>query len=107
MLAQPLGGGQVRLTWALPPNRYDLRQVVLRRKAGATAPVDQNDGTGIALPSLLPTTFTDTPGAGTWTYALFAGYNETAGYDGTMGAATSNERYSALNMRAVDTVVAT
>lgn len=111
MAAVALGGGQVSLTWALPPARYDLRQMVLRRMAGATPPADQNSGTNIALANgglaPLPTGVVDTPGAGTWSYALFAGYNETAGYDGSMATATGNERYSLQNPRAADTVVAT
>lgn len=70
------GGGSVDLTWALPATRFDLREVVLRRAAGATPPPSPTSGTGVSLPSLLPSAHTDSPGAGTHSYALFAGYDE-------------------------------
>ena len=80
------GGGQVSLTWTLPPDRFDRRQMVLRRASGSTAPATPTAGTGVTLGSDLATSVTDTPGVGTWSYALFCGYTDT-------GAAT-NERYS-------------
>lgn len=79
--------GDVVLTWALPPDRYDRNAMVLRRAPGATPPVSATAGTGITLSGPLATTVTDTPGSGTFSYALFAGYDETGG--GT------NERFSA------------
>lgn len=70
------GGGNVDLTWALPASRFDLREVVLRRAAGATPPSTPDTGTSVALGSLLATAVTDSPGAGQFSYALFAGYDE-------------------------------
>lgn len=72
------GGGAVALTWQVPVARYDRREVVLRRAAGATAPASPTGGIGVALAGLLDTSVTDTPGAGTFSYALFAGYAEKA-----------------------------
>ena len=87
--ATDAGGGAVTLTWALPPTRYDLGpatawapargQMILRRASGATAPAGPALGTAVALGSALATGVTDTPGAGTWSYALFAEYDEGLG----------------------------
>jgi hypothetical protein len=80
------GVGSVTLAWTLPPDRYDRRQIVLRRAAGATAPTGPTDGTGVTLAGDLATSVVDTVAVGTYSYAIFCGYTET-------GAAT-NERYS-------------
>ena len=84
------GGGQVpgtaRLAWTLSPDRYDRREVVLRRAAGATPPSGPTDGTGVALGTPLETSVTDTPGAGQFSYAVFMGYDETG--------SLTNERFS-------------
>lgn len=78
LVATPAGGGVVNLSWSLPPSRFDRLQVVLRRAAGATAPTSATDGTGVTLASALATSVSDSPGAGTFSYALFAGYDETS-----------------------------
>jgi hypothetical protein len=79
----------MRTRWISPQfvatNRFDRRQMVLRR--GATLPASATAGTGVTLSGDLATSVVDTPGAGTWYYALFAAYDE-------YGSA-SNERYSA------------
>jgi hypothetical protein len=75
LVGQDLGGGQALLTWKLPPDRFDRYRVALRRDAGAVPPT-WTTGTAVTLPSLLPATFTDSPGAGTWSYSLFATYDE-------------------------------
>lgn len=68
--------GQVTLTWRNPPSRFDLLSVILRRASGSTAPASATDGTGVTLSGPLAISVTDTPGAGTWSYALFAAYDE-------------------------------
>jgi len=70
--------GEADLTWNLPPDRFDRRKLMLRRASGSTPPADTSSGTEVALGSDLPTSFTDDPGAGTWSYSLFAGYLETS-----------------------------
>lgn len=83
------GGGVANLSWVNPASRFDLRQIVLRRAAGAVPPATPTAGTGVTLSSDLATSVSDTPGAGTFSYSLFTGYDET-------GSAT-NERYSATH----------
>ena len=72
------GSGQVSLTWGLPPDRYDRYRVVLRRASGSTAPSSVTAGTGVTLSGNLATSVTDSGlSAGTYSYALFAQYDET------------------------------
>lgn len=97
-LASDATGGNASLTWALPPSRYDRVGVVLRRAAGTTAPASATAGTGVALSSALATSKTDNPGAGTFSYALFAGYDEVSATPATP------DRYS---VAATATVVVT
>lgn len=112
LVATALGSGQVSLTWAMPANRFDFHdtlsipdlaargKIVVRRSAGSSPPALPTTGQAV-----LPqggdhaSSLTDTPGAGTWTYALFAGYDE-------MGEG-SVERYSAQELGSTRTVVAT
>lgn len=96
LVATAPGGGAASLTWAVPPARYDRREVVLRRAAGATAPSSPTSGTGVTLSGLLATSKTDTPGAGTWSYALFGGYDE-------LGAGASDRYSSATTVTVVVT----
>lgn len=71
------GVGQVSLEWALPPSRYDLYRVRLRRAAGATPPATIADGSEVALASDLATSKVDSPLVpGTYSYTLFACYDE-------------------------------
>lgn len=99
LVATPVGsGGQVSLSWALPPNRFDFHAahttptmparggIRLRRASGSTAPASATAGTEVTLASAFATSVTDTPGPGTWSYAVFAAYDE-------MGSGT-DERYS-------------
>jgi len=76
LAATPIGGGSVTLTWTNPPDRFDLYNVVLRRAVGATPPASETAGTGVTLSGPLAVTVTDSPGAGTYSYALFGGYDE-------------------------------
>lgn len=93
------GVGSVTLSWALPPARWDRRQIVLRKASGATAPASATAGTGVTLSGDLATSVVDTVLAGTWSYAVFCGYTETG--------AAANERFSAQSVGATRTVVAT
>lgn len=87
LLATAPGVGVASLTWTIPPTRYDLLSMVLRRAAGSTAPATATSGTSVSLATALATSKSDTPGAGTWSYSLFAGYDE-------LGAGSA-DRYSA------------
>lgn len=69
-------GGNVNLAWKLAPTRWDTRRVMLRRLAGAVAPVLPTDGVEVALGSDLPSAFVDAVGAGTYSYSLFMVYDE-------------------------------
>jgi hypothetical protein len=71
-----LTGGQCRLDWRVPAPRYDRYAQVLRRAAGSTPPPTVTDGVGVAVGAIV-NTLTDNPGAGTWSYSLFMGYDET------------------------------
>jgi hypothetical protein len=72
------GAGSVSLSWTLPPDRYDRFRVVLRRASGATAPATVTSGTGVTLSGNLATSVTDSGlAAGTYSYSLFAQYDET------------------------------
>jgi hypothetical protein len=73
------GAGQVSLSWGVPPDRFDRYRMVLRRAAGATAPTSISGGTGVTLASALATSVVDTVAAGTYSYALFATYDEKDG----------------------------
>lgn len=70
------GGGDVDLAWTLPTSRSYRYQVVLRRASGSTPPASATAGTGVTLGGNLATSVTDSPGAGTWSYSLFMGYDE-------------------------------
>lgn len=87
-LVAPVAGPSVSLSWLLPPPRYDLREIVVRRAAGSVPPPGPTSGTGIVLAGLLDTAVVDAPGAGMFSYSVFAGYDET-------GSGT-NERFSDL-----------
>lgn len=69
------GGGTTVLSWTLPASRYDRKELVLRRAAGATPPATVTSGTGVTV-GALATTVSDTPGAAQFSYSLFMGYDE-------------------------------
>lgn len=76
-LAGIVAGGNVTLSWRLPPgSRFDLDKIVVRRAAGSTAPATVTDGTGVTLASDLATSIVNAPGSGTWSYSVFAGYDQ-------------------------------
>jgi len=76
------GAGDADLTWTLPPSRYDFNStsplggIIVRVAAGSTAPATPTAGTGVTV-GAFATSVTDSPGAGTFSYAVFAGYDET------------------------------
>lgn len=92
LAATASGGGVAAVSWALPPDRYDRYQMVLRRAAGTTAPASATAGTGVTLGGNLVTSVNDSPGVGTFSYALFAAYDET--YDERQGSPATADRYS-------------
>lgn len=98
------GGGDTTLSWRLPPDRYDFNSsdprggLVLRRASGSTPPASETAGTGVSIASFA-TGVTDSPGPGTFSYSIFAGYDET-------GSGT-NERFSSADARAQVTVTVT
>lgn len=92
-------GGVARLTWTDPPSRFDLVHVRIRRAAGATPPATVSAGDAVADVAIGAETYDDDPGAGEFSYSLFAGYDD----DGD-GAVDS---YSAAEARAQATVTVT
>lgn len=93
-LATAIGGGQVSMTWKIPPTRWDSYRVILRRAAGSTPPADITSGTGISLSGNLATSKTDTPGAGTFSYSLFFTYDETNTFNAISPLAAQDQRSS-------------
>ena len=87
------GGGVAALTWRLPPDRFDRLELVLRRAAGATPPATATSGTGVTLSGPLAVSVSDTPGVGTFSYSLFALYDEinTPPVTATTGAVSAAE----------------
>ena len=77
----------VTLTWEDPPTRFDSINLEIHRASGSTPPATAAAGTLVASVALGVETYTDSNRpVGTWSYAIFAGYND-------RGGATS-ERYS-------------
>jgi hypothetical protein len=80
--ATPIGGGQVNLAWTNPPDQFGFSQaqnigsMVLRRVAGGVPTTSPTGGSGVTLSGPFATSVTDTPGAGTFSYSLFVGYDE-------------------------------
>lgn len=84
-------GATLALTWNAAV-RWDARRFILRRASGSTAPATSASGTGVTLGGSPDgagvTSKTDSPGSGTWSYSLFAVYDDTdAGADGTVSDA--------------------
>ncbi len=75
-LAGVVGGGNVTLSWRSPASRFDLQRFVVRRASGSTAPATATDGTGVTLASDLALSVVNAPGSGTWSYSVFAGYDQ-------------------------------
>ncbi len=73
-----LTSGVVSMTWSNPSTtRYDFRRMMLRRIAGSSAPT-ATTGTELVLSSDTAVAHTDSPGSGTFTYGIFAVYDDRA-----------------------------
>lgn len=97
------GSGQVSLSWTNPPDRYDRFKVVLRRASGGTVPATVTSGTGVTLSGNLAASVTDSGlSAGTYSYSLFAQYDET--YDAIGETLQSADRTSSAVSRQSVTV---
>ena len=75
-LSASVAAPNVALSWTLPPSRYDTLGLVLRRATGSTPPATATSGTGVTVGALV-SSVSDAPGSGTFSYALFMGYDET------------------------------
>lgn len=73
-MAATVAGPVVSLSWLLPPDRFDTYRPILVRKAGSTPPTSVTDGTPTTLADGASAT-TDSPGSGTWSYAIFIAYD--------------------------------
>jgi len=85
------GSGDVDLAWTLPPPRFDRVGVQIQRAAGSTPPSSPTSGTTVSVPSPTDTAFTDSPGVGPFSYALFGSYDEIGSYT---NAPATPDRYS-------------
>lgn len=95
-LKTAVSGGSVTLSWTWH-TRFDLHEartapyqdmaargyLTLVRKSGGTPPASVTDGTVVTLASNAATTVVDTPASGTYSYALFAQYDEFGDGTGT------------------------
>lgn len=72
------GAGVASLSWRLPTNgeRFDLLKVRLAYAAGSTPPTAITEANELDLGSVLPTSFSHTPGAGAQSYSLFSEYDD-------------------------------
>ncbi len=90
--------GDVDLAWDVPPDRFDRLSVILRRASGSTPPATYDAGTGVTLSGLLAESVTDSPGVGTFSYSLFAAYDEIIEVG---GSGRSAGKYSAARTQTV------
>jgi hypothetical protein len=79
LFSATVSGSDVNLSWSAPDDSTYLVSYVLRRASGAIPPSLPTDGTSIPIVPPLATSKVDTPGAGMWSYSLFAGYDELGG----------------------------
>jgi len=75
-LAVDAAGGDATLTWKVPAARFDRYRPIMRRAAGATPPASSTAGSDVVLATGMPTSHTDSPGAGQFSYALFMAYDD-------------------------------
>lgn len=76
------GVGTATLTWGDPPDRYDrttAARIRIRRAVGATPPATVTDGSQVADVAIGVQTYANAIAAGTYSYSLFSGYDETGG----------------------------
>lgn len=77
----PVPAGEVRIYFEPVPDRYDFRRYKVLRVSGSTPTTDPEDAgaTEITVASGSTRTtnqFTDDPGTGTWSYSIWAVYDE-------------------------------
>lgn len=72
-------GGTVTISWSAPDDTTDLITYVVRRASGIVPVARLTEGTDVAMSSPLDLSTTDTPGAGTFTYSVFAHYADPGG----------------------------
>lgn len=107
LTAADAGAGQANVSWALPPDRFDRRRMVLRRAAGAVAPATAVAGVNVVV-GAMATAVVDAPGVGQFSYAIFAAYNETwSEEDSAATASAADERFSAQELGTTATVTVT
>lgn len=104
------GSGQVAMTWHALPDRFDRRRFILRRASGSTPPASATVGTGIPLggspDGRSAVSVTDSGlSAGTYSYSLFAAYDDYTVDPATMrddpiGTGSSDKDFSAAATRA-------
>lgn len=108
-LTSSVNSGTVSLSWTFA-ERFDLRAAIttnekfnstrgtllLVRKSGSSPPSSVSDGSNLTLSSNVATSYNDTPGAGTWTYALFARYDEFG--DNSTSLRTSSSVYKTVTV---------
>ena len=70
-------GGTVTVSWTAPDTATNLAAYVVRRVAGTIPAGFPTDGTDVAWTS--GTSVTDAPGSGTYTYSVFAAYDDEGG----------------------------
>ena len=91
--AATASAGSVALSWNTA-TRWDHRRFILRRASGSTAPTTSSSGTGVTLggtpDGASATSVSDTLAAGTYSYSLFAAYDDTdSSTDAQVSAARS------------------
>ncbi len=75
---QTESGGTVTLTWAAFPNRFDREKFRVFRNTVEITTVGQGGNVELTLSGDFAVTVADSPGSGTFFYALFLVYNEPA-----------------------------
>lgn len=89
------GVGQVTLAWALPPDRFDRRRMVVRRLAGAVAPALPTAGTDVPVAALAVGVADAGLAPGDYSYGVWMAYNETwTEQHDAATASASDERFS-------------
>lgn len=76
-LALSESGGTVTIDWDAPDDTTNLVSYVVRRIAGTIPVAFPDEGTDVSWST--GTSTTDTPGSGTWTYSVFATYDDEGG----------------------------
>ena len=75
--ASPPAAGTVTVSWTVPDNVTNLTGYVVRRVAGTIPAAFPTDGADV--PWTTGTSVTNAPGSGTYTYSVFAAYDDLGG----------------------------